>query len=380
MNLFTSDIASQLIRSNDSYPVDINDAWGWAGYPNKKYAEKILTASFEKDVDYVFEYYALTYAARETIKLTLECFKELAMMAGTHRGRESVAILATNLIARKFNSQDIHQAKDGYINLNQMAKAAGKRIDNWLRLQSTKKLIQEFNSQIPSSDLREKPPVTSSDLRERFPVTSSNLRGESPALITMISGIKGQRGGGGTWAHPDIAIQFAQWCSPAFALQVSRWVREIFECRQAPLLNKQPPLDDFWAGFTLTAMTDLANVDIETARNMSKLALEAQRVNPSLFAAGVFDPIESASHLGQKESGGKIDQEMSQGVVEWLSTLDLAQPIEMSITQLHKQYAAWCHSEKRESLGRRLFGNELRKLGVPSRKSHGLIVCKIAKA
>jgi uncharacterized small protein (DUF1192 family) len=33
---------------------------------------------------------------------------------------------------------------------------------------------------------------------------------------------------GGTWAHPNIAIQFAQWCSASFALQVSRWVCEWF--------------------------------------------------------------------------------------------------------------------------------------------------------
>lgn len=33
--------------------------------------------------------------------------------------------------------------------------------------------------------------------------------------------------GGGTFAHPDIAIQFAQWCSPAFALWVSRQIRHL---------------------------------------------------------------------------------------------------------------------------------------------------------
>lgn len=32
--------------------------------------------------------------------------------------------------------------------------------------------------------------------------------------------------GGGTWIHPDLAIQLAQWCSKAFAIQVSRWIRE----------------------------------------------------------------------------------------------------------------------------------------------------------
>lgn len=108
-------------------------------------------------------------------------------------------------IVRRFNSADIEQRiADGYINLNQMAKATGKRIDNWTRLQSTKELIAEFDRQITSSDLRE----------------------QLPALITVTSGIAGQRGGGGTWAHPDIAVQFAQWCSPTFALLVSRWVRE----------------------------------------------------------------------------------------------------------------------------------------------------------
>jgi hypothetical protein len=82
-------------------------------------------------------------------------------------------------------------------------------------LQSTKELIAEFDSQIASSDLRK----------------------QSPALITITSGIQGQRGGGGTWAHPDIAIQFAQWCSPTFALQVSRWVREWVTTGRSPLAD-----------------------------------------------------------------------------------------------------------------------------------------------
>ncbi|MGB3766559.1 MAG: KilA-N domain-containing protein, partial [Phormidesmis sp.] len=57
------------------------------------------------------------------------------------------------------------------------------------------------------------------------------------ALITITSGIEGQRGGGGTWAHPDIALQFAQWCSPVFALQVSRWVREWLTSGPSPLVD-----------------------------------------------------------------------------------------------------------------------------------------------
>ncbi|MEG3878848.1 KilA-N domain-containing protein [Microcoleus sp. herbarium7] len=44
----------------------------------------------------------------------------------------------------------------------------------------------------------------------------SDLRGRSETLVAQ-----------GTFAHPDIAIQFAQWCSPSFALWVSRQVRHL---------------------------------------------------------------------------------------------------------------------------------------------------------
>lgn len=33
--------------------------------------------------------------------------------------------------------------------------------------------------------------------------------------------------GGGTFAHPDIAIAFAQWCNPKFQLWVSRQIRHL---------------------------------------------------------------------------------------------------------------------------------------------------------
>ncbi len=104
-----------------------------------------------------------------------------------------------DLIIHQLNGSPIHQSIiDGYINLNQMADAAGKRVDNWLGNQSTKDLIAEYEKQRDSN--------------------TRNSGYLNPALITL-------RGNGcGTWAHPLIAIQFAQWCSAAFALQVSRWI------------------------------------------------------------------------------------------------------------------------------------------------------------
>lgn len=115
-------------------------------------------------------------------------------------------------IIRKFNKASVEQrVADGYVNLNQMAKASGKRVDNWLQNRSTQELLEEFDRQ-----------------QTKLPGIPGSLAG---ALVT----IEGR--GGGTWAHPDVAIQFAQWCSPGFALQVSRWVREWMVSGRSPLAD-----------------------------------------------------------------------------------------------------------------------------------------------
>ena len=114
--------------------------------------------------------------------------------------------MSGDTIVRKFKRSNIEQrVADGYINLNQMAKATGRRIDNWSRLQETTSLLREFSSDPQYSGLE--PIIT--------------VEGRS----------------GGTWAHPDIAIQFAQWCNPAFALQVSRWVRDWMTTGRNPLAD-----------------------------------------------------------------------------------------------------------------------------------------------
>lgn len=115
-------------------------------------------------------------------------------------------------IIRVFNNHQINQRlEDGYINLNEMANSCNKRVDNWFRLQSTKDLLETFALQ--------------------------NDNGRIQPLIALKGG---SGGGGGSYAHPDIAIQFAQWCSPTFALQVSRWVREWLTTGQNPTTVQQP--------------------------------------------------------------------------------------------------------------------------------------------
>lgn len=101
------------------------------------------------------------------------------------------------------NEISISQRPDGYINLTQMAAAIGKHLDNWLRSQETIDLLEAFSTQ-----------QISISNPQKFGALEMQ-----PPVIT-----KRSRHGSYTWAHPLIAIQFAQHCSPIFALQVSQWV------------------------------------------------------------------------------------------------------------------------------------------------------------
>jgi hypothetical protein len=90
----------------------------------------------------------------------------------------------------------VHMRADGYINVTTLCKAGGKDIREWKKNKSSTDLINSLSqlSGIPISSI---------------------LHSQS-----------GQHTGG-TFAHPDIAIQIAQWVSVEFAIQVSRWTREL---------------------------------------------------------------------------------------------------------------------------------------------------------
>jgi hypothetical protein len=94
-----------------------------------------------------------------------------------------------------FNNNIIEsRASDNFINATQMCKAGGKKFAQWFMLESTKELIRTLEE----------------DLK----------------LNTNIVDVQKGRYGG-SWVHPDLAVQLAQWISPKFAIQVSRWTREL---------------------------------------------------------------------------------------------------------------------------------------------------------
>jgi len=86
------------------------------------------------------------------------------------------------------------RAGDGYVNITQIANAAGKRVTDWLRLDDTKEFLEEL-----SSDTH---------------ILTSKL-----VIVRRGGDYRNQ----GTWAHIHAAIKFAGWCNKKFELQVFKW-------------------------------------------------------------------------------------------------------------------------------------------------------------
>lgn len=137
-----------------------------------------------------------------------------------------------SIIKHEVNSTTVEQrAVDGFINGTAMAVAHGKKINDWFRNGLTLKLFEalalDLNLEIKEENSRNLDAVK---------LSASKYKNLFPELIFAKQG--SPEAGGGTWVHPDLAIQLAQWCSPRFAIQVSRWVREWMTTGQNPI---QPP-------------------------------------------------------------------------------------------------------------------------------------------
>ena len=97
-------------------------------------------------------------------------------------------ITTQNLITRDFHGVTIRQRSDGYLSATDMCKANGKRLNNYLRIKTTKAFLSEL------SDFIIKNPVTLISITEQ---NQQLIQGGTPVEQ-------------GTWVHPQVAIHLAQ--------------------------------------------------------------------------------------------------------------------------------------------------------------------------
>lgn len=88
-NEFTFDIAWRLSQSSEKFPVDFDLAWAWIGYKAKRNAKEVLLNNFEENEDFLRSTPKTSQSGRprEIIRLSVDCFKSLGMMAGTDNGK-----------------------------------------------------------------------------------------------------------------------------------------------------------------------------------------------------------------------------------------------------------------------------------------------------
>lgn len=111
------------------------------------------------------------------------------------------------------------RSTDGFINGTAMCVAHDKKINDWFRSQDALELFIAL-----AIDLD--PDSNCGDSRNLDVSTLSAAKYTEMFVGLIISRAGSPQTGGGTWLHPDLAVQLAQWCNKPFALQVSRWVRE----------------------------------------------------------------------------------------------------------------------------------------------------------
>lgn len=86
----TKDTITALVQSDNEFPVDLDDAWRWVGWPKKQKAKHVLLNNFVEGLDFLTKGFKSPEGGRpsEFIVLSVDCFKSLGMMAGTEKGKE----------------------------------------------------------------------------------------------------------------------------------------------------------------------------------------------------------------------------------------------------------------------------------------------------
>jgi hypothetical protein len=101
-------------------------------------------------------------------------------------------------LPRLFQDAQISQrTADGYIHATKMCEANGKKLRQYLALESSKAYLEELSGSVG---------ILTEHLIHKITSGPNELRG--------------------TWIHPQAAIHLAMWCSPAFAVAVTAWVVE----------------------------------------------------------------------------------------------------------------------------------------------------------
>ena len=145
----------------------------------------------------------------------------LRSRAGFYHGRDAFKNKMTSPIAtivtETFLDHPIqfHEG-DAFVNLTTMCKPFTKEPFDFLKQERTQQFMEALEAELNSDP-------------------GSEFKPENPIHAGSLSYFTQQGRNGGTWAHPDLALECARWLSPKFAIWTNRIIRELLSVKQMPL-------------------------------------------------------------------------------------------------------------------------------------------------
>jgi hypothetical protein len=114
------------------------------------------------------------------------------------------------LVSRSWNGTPIsRRTTDGYVNATAMCRANGKQ---WSKYRESDRCQTYLDALAETSEIR---------------------------MFDLIESRQGQ--GGGTWVHPQVAVDLARWISAPFAVWMDGWFLEsIQQAQPTPVETPQP--------------------------------------------------------------------------------------------------------------------------------------------
>jgi hypothetical protein len=114
------------------------------------------------------------------------------------------------LVSRSWNGTPIsRRTTDGYVNATAMCKANGKQ---WSKYRESDRCQTYVDALAETSEIR---------------------------MFDLIESRQGQ--GGGTWVHPQVAVDLARWISAPFAVWMDGWFLESIQQAQPTAVESTPP-------------------------------------------------------------------------------------------------------------------------------------------
>ncbi len=121
----------------------------------------------------------------------------------------------SNIIPMNYDDSSFPFASDCWFNATVAAKHHGRKVTEWLRLPSTKEYMAE--------------------LCQELGIDGFNFKGGIfPPLVRIEKGRYG-----GTWLHPELAVEFARWLSVKFARACDRHIKNLLLSKNFQLTEDQ---------------------------------------------------------------------------------------------------------------------------------------------